>query len=168
MNSTVYIAAFIIISLVLFGILISWYNKRKKRRDTDKLIQDFDDFAIKNNLAIDKKQTLNKNMIGIDRMNFKLVFLDNNKTPQEFHLIDLLDLSNCRLIKHKNQNNGHISNISLQCIFKEKKEQDIILPFYNEMSDDLFKMLRLSKKASYWEKSINIFRESAILLTQRA
>lgn len=168
MNSTAYIAASLIITLILIGIIVSWYNKKKKKREKDRLMQEFDEFAIQNNLAIDKKQILNKNMIGIDRMNFKLVFLDRSADPQQFHLIDLQDVLDCRLIKQKNNLNGHISHIFLQCIFNNKDESDIRLPFYNELNDDLFQMLRLSKKASYWVKSINIFKESALLLMQNA
>lgn len=168
MNSTAYIAASLIITLILIGVIVSWYNKKKKKREKDRLMQEFDEFAIQNNLAIDKKQTLNKNMIGIDRMNFKLVFLDRSADPQQFHLIDLQDVLDCRLIKQKNNSNGHISHIFLQCIFNDKDESDIRLPFYNELNDDLFQMLRLSKKASYWVKSINIFKESALLLMQNA
>jgi hypothetical protein len=51
----------------------------------------------------------------------------------------------------------------LKCIFKQKDKPALILPFYNEMKDDLFKLMRLSKKAAYWEKSINIFKETAEL-----
>lgn len=168
MNSTAYIAASLIITLILIGVILSWYNKKKKRKERDMLTKEFNEFAIRNNLAIDKKQTLNKNMIGIDRMNFKLIFLDRSTDPQEFHLIDLQELSDCRLIKQKNHSNGHISHIFLQCIFNDKNKNDISLPFYNEINDDLFQMLRLSKKASYWVKSINLFRESAVLLMQNA
>lgn len=168
MNSTAYIAASLIITLILIGVIVSWYNKKKKKKEKDRLMQEFDEFAIQNNLAIDKKQTLNKNMIGIDRMNFKLVFLDRSTGPKQFHLIDLQDLSDCHLIKQKNNLNGHISHIFLKCIFNDQDESDISLPFYNEINDDLFQMLRLSKKASYWVKSINIFKESAVLLMQNA
>jgi hypothetical protein len=34
------------------------------------------------------------------------------------------------------------------------------------MTDQLFKMMRLSKKATYWQKCINIFREAAVLSAQ--
>lgn len=163
MDSTVYIALFIIVALVLFGIAVSWRNNLKKKGDNKKLMDEFENFVISQNLAIDKKQTLNKNMIGIDRLNLKLVFLERNKTSQEFHLIDLEELSACRLISKKNLSNGHINSIALKCIFEQKDKPAIVLTFYNEMNDDLFKMMRLSKKASYWEKSINIFRETAAL-----
>jgi hypothetical protein len=164
MNSTIYIAASVILILVLLGIIISRYNRYKKKQEKNRLMREFDEFTIKHNLAIDKKQTLNKNMIGIDRMNFKLVFLDKSSDAPMFHLIDLTDISECRLVKQKNDSTGYISSIFLRCTFNKKGIEPVILPFYNEMKDDLFKMLRLSRKASYWEKSINLFRESALLL----
>lgn len=164
MDSTVYISLIIVAGLIVFGIVVSRLNQLKKKKEHQKVMNDFDEFVIQNNLTIDKKEKLNKNMIGIDRLNLKLVFLDNSSTPQQFHLINLQELSACRMLQHENRANGHISTIFLKCIFKQKNKPDILLPFYNEMSDDLFKMMRLSKQAAHWEKSINIYRESAAVL----
>ncbi len=159
MNHSVYIAAVFIAVLVLLGGLVSWVSRYKKKEKLKKLTRDFNDLVVKNNLIIDKKQTLSNNMIGLDRTNMKLLFIDKNKIPQKIHLVNLNDLSDCRLIKSRNKGEEHISNISLECIFKDKKTAKIILPFYDALTDDLYKMMRLSKKASYWEKRINIFRE---------
>lgn len=163
MDSTVYIAIFIIIGFVVFGVAITWSSRRTKKREKEKLVEAFDAYAISHALAIDKKQTLNKNMIGIDRLNSKLIFLEDDKGSGQFHLVDLKEIAACRLVSRKNPANGHIQDISLQCTFKGKDKAMLTLPFYNEMKDDLFKMMRLSKKAAYWEKSINIFKESAEL-----
>jgi hypothetical protein len=167
MNSTLSVALFIIIAVVLFGMMLTWRNSNNKKKERKKLIAGFDHFVIKNNLTVDKKQAVNKNMIGIDRLNLKLVFLDNSKGFQVFHLINLEDLSACYLIKQKNASSGHISKIFLQCIFKNNSPE-IVLPFYDEMTDQLFKMLRLSKKAIYWQKCISIFRQAAELCAQNA
>ncbi|HET7116450.1 MAG TPA: hypothetical protein VFI29_08170 [Hanamia sp.] len=163
MNSTEYIALIIIVALVTFVFVISGINRIKKKNKKRQLTAEFDHFAIKNNLAIDKKQTLNNNIIGIDRLNMKVIFLNNSDTKGEFHLIELNDLAACQLIKQKNSSTGHISKIFLKCIFLQKSRAPIELPFYDEMKDDIYKMMRLSKKALYWVKSINIFRESARL-----
>lgn len=168
MNSIVLIAIFIIVLFILFGIAISWFDRNRKKKENKKLLKEFENFVIKNRLTIDKKQKLHKNMIGLDRLNLKLVFLDNNKIPQRFYIINLEELSACSLIKQKNFSNGYISKIYLQCILKKKKIPEINIPFYSEVNDDVFKMLRLSKKAAYWEKSINIFRETAILMEQNS
>lgn len=165
MNTTFYIAIFIIAALILFMVLVPWISGYKKKERNKKLLQVFNDLVIKNNLIIDKKQTLNKNMIGIDRLNMKLVFIENTKSTHQSHLIDLTELSKCRLIKQKNEWKGYISNISLRCIFKKKNQPDVILPVYDEHSDRHYKMMRLSKKASYWQKTITLFKESEMPVT---
>jgi hypothetical protein len=161
MNSNGYIILYVIINLVLLAFLISWFINYKKKKERNKLIKEFDDFVVQNKIKIDKRQTLNKNMVGLDRKNKKLVFLNRSSRPQQIQLIHLPKLSSCHLLKRRNRSTGHISNISLHCSFKEKDKEDILLPFYNEANDTLYKMMRLSKKASYWEKSINLFREGA-------
>ena len=163
MSSTVNIAVFIIGAFLVLGLLLSWRNYRRKFYESKRLLDEFDAFAISHNLAIDKKQTLNKKMIGIDRLNLKLVFLDRSAGVSQCHLIDLEEILNCRLVSEKNVSNGHIRSICLRCTFKQQDKPALILPFYNEMKDDLFKLMRLSKKAAYWEKSINIFKETAEL-----
>lgn len=159
MNSNGYIILYVIVNLILLAFLISWFINYKKKKERNRLIKEFDDFVLNNKIKIDKKQTLNKNMVGLDRENMKLVFLDRSSHSPQIQLIHLPKLSSCHLLKRKNPSTGHISNISLQCTFKEKDKEDILLPFYNEANDKLYKMMRLSKKASYWEKSINLFRE---------
>jgi hypothetical protein len=159
MNSNGYIILYVIINLVLLAILISWFINYKKKKERNRLIKEFDEFVLNNKIKIDKSQTLNKNMVGLDRENMKLVFLDRSNHSQQIQLIDLPKLSSCHLLKKKNPSTGYISNISLQCTFKEKDKEAILLPFYNEANDTLHEMMRLSKKASYWEKSINLFRE---------
>ena len=166
MDATVYIAIFIIAIFILFGLALSWRNHHNKRKTKNKLLEEFDAFVMSHDLAMDKKQTLNKNMIGIDRLNLKLVFLDKSGETSQFHLIDLEDILTCQLISQKNSSNGHINHISLNFTFKQKKMPDINIPFYDALHDDVFKMMRLSKEASYWEKRVNIFRETAVLSEQ--
>lgn len=166
MNATVYIAVFILVSLIVFGIAISLINQNKKKTAHKKLLKQFENFVIKNHLSIDKKQELRQSMIGIDRLNLRFVFLDNRTTPASFHVIKLKDISTCRLIKQKNLPTGHISHISLKFTFKQKSLPDINISFYDALHDDIFKMMRLSKEASYWEKRVNIFRQTAVLAEQ--
>jgi len=165
MNASVYIAIFILVFLILFGLTLSWFNQHKKKKEHEKLLKQFENYVIKHQLTIDKKQQLHQNIIGIDRLNLKLVFLDNRSVPAIFTVISLEELSGCRLIKQKNLSNGHIGKISLHCILNNGLP-DVNIPVYDALEDDIFKMMRLSKKASYWQKTINIFRETAILSAQ--
>ena len=159
MNPTFYLAVFIIAALLLFLIAISWISSYRKKERHKKLMKEFDDLVIADKLTIDKKQTLNKNIIGIDRVNMKLVFIDHSKDPKQTYLISLNDLASCSLKKKRHTVKGHISEIFLRLAFKQPGESVVRLPFYNARVDDLIKMMRLSKKASYWEKTINLFRE---------
>jgi hypothetical protein len=161
MTPSVYIAISFITFIVLTGISISWFNNYKKKKEKQKQIKIFNDFVINNNLTIDSKQRFNKNIIGLDRLNYVVVFL--NQKTKKFLLIRLKDVADCRLIKERNKTSGHISHIFLKCIFKRKGKDDVHLPFYNELNDDVYMMIRLSKRADYWAKRINIFRETADL-----
>ena len=160
MNSTVYIALIIIAAFIGFMAFISWFVRFKKRELRKRLYREFDELVAQNSLQIDKRQTLSKNIIGIDRHNMKLAFIDNAQTPSQTQVIDLGDISSCKLVKNKNRKTGHITNIALQFHFRQKNKPEIIFPVYNEFSDDLYKLMRLSKKATYWEKTINLFRET--------
>ncbi|MEO6820581.1 MAG: hypothetical protein ABI266_09435 [Ginsengibacter sp.] len=147
----------VLLILLLGGIM----NFRKKARES-KLLKEFDEFARKNGLEIDKQQSLNKNMIGIDRINQKLLFLDRNHLPQQFFLIDLYEVETCDLVKTKNQANGLINNISLRCKYKDS-ETDTLLPFFVEGVNKQYKTMRLAKKAVYWVKSVNLFKEVRVV-----
>lgn len=157
--NTFYLGLFVVIAVIVLIIVISWVSSYKKKEKNKKLFTAFDDFVIDNKLTIDKKQTLNRNIIGLDRLNSKLVFIENGLSKQKVHLIHLPDLAACNLKKEKNTGNGNISEIYLHCLFKENRHPEVKLPIYNSATDDLYKMMRLAKKGSYWEKTINIFRE---------
>jgi hypothetical protein len=157
--NTFYLGLFVIIAAIVLIAAVSLVNSYRKKERNKKLFSAFNDFVVENKLTIDKKQTLNKNIIGLDRLNSKLIFIDNSKEPQQKHLIDLQEVAACNLKKERNTKNGNISEIYLHCLFKENKQPEVKLPVYNSATDDLYKMMRLSKKATYWEKTINIFRE---------
>lgn len=157
MDYFAYTIFFILGGLLLSIILFSWYKIYKKIKNKEKLIDDFEEFANKNNLVIDKKQTLNKNMIGLDRKHKVLVFFENSTIPPKVDLISLADILSCKIIKKRNPVKGHINGIYLKCTFIDETKQEVLLPFYEERKDKFIKMLRLSKKAYYWEKSINLF-----------
>lgn len=162
MNYSYYISFLLILILVPVVVAVAWIkvNRRKKKKGV--LRKQFEDFAISNNLSIDKKQIVRGNIIGIDRLNFKLVFLLKSTSKIKFHVIDMENILGCNLNKDRDKATGHISKITLQCVF-EKGLSDINFVFYDESKDDPFNMMSSFKKASYWKKCIDIFTESANL-----
>ena len=77
MSASAYIAIGFIFFIVFAATVISWFNSYKKKREIKRQMEKFNDFVIRNNLTIDNKQRFNKNIIGIDRLNFVVVFLNN-------------------------------------------------------------------------------------------
>lgn len=161
MNATEYTGLAIIAVVLLFTVGLSWANRVRKKKQIKKLLREFDDFIIQKNLTIDNRQRLNKNIIGIDRLNYTVVFSNNEK--QKTHLIRLKEIDECRVVKERNEPGGHIQRIFLKCNFRNKQSPEIILPFYDDLSDGLFMMLPLSKRAWFWAKRINILKEAARL-----
>ena len=165
MNAIEYIGLSIIGVFILLSICISWIKTSGRRKQTKKLLREFDDFIIENDLTIDNRQRFNKNIIGIDRLNYVVVFFNNN--TKEIQSIRLKDLAECSVIQEKTRPGGHINKIFLKCNFRQKERGAIIFPFYNSHNDDLFMMMTISKKANNWAKRINIFREAAFLKNHR-
>jgi len=161
MHTIEYIGLSIIGFFLLVALSISWVRRANRKKLNRKLQREFDDFVVENDLTIDNKQRFNRNIIGIDRLNYVVVFFNNN--AKDIQSVRLKDLEECRVVKEKSEPGGHINHIYLKCIYKQKERVAIIFPFYNAYDDDLFMMMTISKKANNWAKRINIFREAAVL-----
>ena len=161
MHTIEYIGLSIIGFFLLVALSISWVRRANRKKLNRKLQREFDDFVVKNELTIDNKQRFNRNIIGIDRLNYVVVFFNNN--AKDIQSVRLKDLEECRVVKEKSEPGGHINHIYLKCSYKQKERGAIIFPFYNAYDDDLFMMMTISKKANNWAKRINIFREAAVL-----
>lgn len=122
-------------------------------------MKQFDDYVAAHNLTIETKQTLNKNIIGLDRENMKIIFLDRKNRMKPVTEINLEEVLSCKTIKSRKTDRSHIKSISLEITNKNPEKEPVILPFYHENNDKFYKMMRLAKKAYYWEKRINLFKE---------
>jgi hypothetical protein len=76
MNAFVYFTIGFIFFIILAAIGISWINSYQKKKEKKKQLQKFNDFIINNHLTIDNKQRFNKTIIGIDRLNYSVVFFE--------------------------------------------------------------------------------------------
>ena len=150
---------FIIADIILLIFLIVWLIRYQNKKERSRTMKEFDDFVIENNLKIETKQTLNKNIIGLDRENMILVFLDRKNQIKPVRTIDLKEIHSCKTIKTRKTDNSHIKSISLEIIYRNPDKESVVLPFYHENNDKFYKMMRLAKKAYHWEKRINLFRK---------
>lgn len=150
---------FIIADIIFLVFLVVWLVRYQNKKIRSRTMKEFDDFVTANNLTIETKQTLNKNIIGLDRENMILVFLDRKNMSKPVRKIDLEEILSCKTIKSRKTDNSHIKSISLEIIYRNPEKERVVLPFYHENNDKFYKMMRLAKKAYYWEKRINLFRE---------
>lgn len=150
---------FIIADIIFLTFLVVWLVKYQNKKIRSRTMKEFEDFVAANNLIIETKQTLNKNIIGLDRENMKLVFLDRKNKIKPVRSIDLEEIQSCKTIKSRKTDNSHIKSISLEITYRKPEKESVVLPFYHENNDKFYKMMRLAKKAYYWEKRINLFRE---------
>ena len=150
---------FIIADIIFLTFLVVWLIKYQNKKIRSRTMKEFEDFVAANNLIIETKQTLNKNIIGLDRENMKLIFLDRKNKIKPVRSIDLEEIHSCKTIKSRKTDNSHIKSISLEIIYRNPEKERVVLPFYHENNDKFYKMMRLAKKAYYWEKRINLFRE---------
>ena len=159
MDTTGNFTLFTIGAIIALAFAIPWFIHYRRKSEKRKLARYFHEFVEANNLHLENEQSLHKNRIGIDREKLKLVFMEGSKFPPKSYLIDLREVSVCKVSKIRNKSTGYIHRIFLKIIFKDKEKKNLLLPIYNESTDKLFRMMRLSKKAQYWQKSIELFRE---------
>ena len=127
-------------------------------------MKQFDDYVAAHNLTIETMQTLNKNIIGLDRESMKIIFLEKKNRIKQVMVIDLEEVLSCKTIKERKTDNSHIKSISLEITYRNPEREGVILPFYHENNDKFYKMMRLAKKAYYWEKRINLFKKMPALI----
>lgn len=158
MNNTGFIL-FVIVDILFLILVVVWLVRYQNKKIRSRTMKQFDDYVAAHNLAIDTKQTLNKNIIGLDRENMKIIFLDRKNRMKPIMNIDLDEVLSCKTITSRKTDTSHIKSISLEITYRNLQKERIILPFYQENNDKFYKMMRLAKKAYYWEKRINLFRE---------
>ena len=153
-----YLIIFIILAILVVIVFATWmYLSNRKARLKNILKNKFYGLSERNDLYLNKSQTLNGNMIGIDRRKLKILFLNRNDGAEEVIVLDLRNVVECGVQNEINPTNGFIKNINLRCIMRKHGEIELF-PFYKENFDPLNKKMRLSKKASYWEKTINLYK----------
>lgn len=162
--NTVGFILFILADIIFLALVIFWLIKYQNKKIRSRTMKEFDNYVAEHRLKIETKQTLNKNVIGLDRENMKIIFLDRRNRIKPVRTIDLHEILSCKTIKARKHDNSHIKSISLEIIYRNPEKEPVLLPFYHENYDKFYKMMRLAKKAYYWEKRINLFREMSAVI----
>ncbi|HEX6846471.1 MAG TPA: hypothetical protein VF144_05810 [Chitinophagaceae bacterium] len=160
------IVAAIIISLVVFIclILISIDNKERKKASTE-LLNHFSKLGTENKLSFSSQEILETCIIGLDKIQRKLLVLKKiDKAEYDSILLDLNDVKKCTKrniyirinigTSKKERFEDHIDKIVLDFDFMDNRQPVQIL-FFEHVTNDIFAMPELEKKANKWEAIVS-------------
>jgi hypothetical protein len=163
MSSTLFIACLLILLVIIFILLLKWVHSRENRRDQLQLLHEFDQHCKDNELAINRTDTFGKRMIGIDKVDSKVLFIDKSRGVKELHLFHLRRVSSCEIIRTKAPADNYAVKIGLQCIFKDPDHPAILLGLFDIRCDDASGFADAETKARYWKQEINIYKDFPLL-----
>lgn len=157
--STIITAAIIIAGTIgIFLLFIAVDRKRTKKRDRA-LLQAFNLAGADLGLNFSSQEFLKEKIIGLDGLHRKLLIFDTLQT-QPAECITLAEVKSCTLkksyvrINHGNENNADfeqvLQSIALQFSFK-RKDDVLLLPFYESTVHSIYERSELEAKAGYWE-----------------
>lgn len=159
MNSTIFIALLIIVVIASVVFLLKWLTRLGIKKDTLKLVVAFDKLAAKHALSPVMQELHHKRIIGIDKINRKLLFIDNTRSEEQAIVLDIPALKLASIIKETNSAGRLTGAIKIVCQFKDPVSPPVQLNFFDEFYDDSSLLELAEKKALRWNQTINIYRQ---------
>lgn len=151
----------VIASLTLIIMALVYKSRTASRRQQQRLTDRTTEIATQNNL------TWNYTDFGLHRAmawnadKRMFLFVDILQEKERMHLIHMNDIEHCRLSEKANEAQAgnksadrHITQVSLDFIYKDKNAEPVMLQFYNELHDGLFEKAILTQKAKNWKDII--------------
>lgn len=151
------IALLVITLLALIIFFIVWTGNNDQRKIKWRLKENYDTLVERNHMNVDIMEEFRRRIIGLDRVNRMVLFIDLSREKEQIYLFDLSTIRSCHVKKNGKEAGGYRSDIYIECILKGEGKPAIPLPFYEESVDSIQDMLFLSKKAEFWAQKINIF-----------
>ncbi len=134
------------------------------------LLQYFKEIAIKSHLRISSQELLKDCVFGIDGINRKLLIVKNQNETFCSSVINLDDIKRCSIKKEYRSigANGleskrlehYLSKIFLRLEFANGREGTEVL-FYQDRSNPLYEVHKLTNKARLWETMLSKMRSSS-------
>lgn len=130
------------------------------------------DYALKFDAQIDTHDVWNGTVIGVDKIKFKLFYIQTNETSQLEIQTDLKLIRKCRVDKKsRTVKNGSdtitvIERLDLCLTFADSTKTDLLLPFYNNNRDNL-SIDRELELVNKWSALINTLLDEQKTKSQR-
>jgi hypothetical protein len=153
-------AVSIIIGLILVGIflLIFILPAMNTKRREKKMLLTLSKLVEKQKSKIDQKEMIGDVMIGLDQLKGILYFYKHRKDQDIYDILQLRDVSCCKLLiqkkqmKSNNENFNPYEKLGLEFILNDKSKPNIIWLFYQV--DEYLRLNLDLKQLEKWEKSI--------------
>jgi len=159
MSSTLFIAILIILVVLAPILILRWINRSELKKEEKLLLQEFDKLRKDNQLTIGLIEKLGKRVIGLDKLNQKVLFLDKTKEATQVHLFDLRRLSFCEIVKTIARPERHFGTLAIQCSFKDPNHPPIHLTIFDIHFDNMDDFSIIEKKAHCLKHRISIYKD---------
>jgi hypothetical protein len=161
MNTLLIIVIFLLVPVYIIEclVIIEDWRKRSTRKT---LVNAITRFSNENDLQITEFEFFRNKVIGIDRMNRKLVFADYRKAAIKQFCIDLDKYSICSVKRIDNEYIIGVKEVFLEMKCK-KSNQSFKLKFFERYIDDIRATGSLLNIAKRWKGKIDLCKNKMIL-----
>jgi hypothetical protein len=115
------VAAIVIAVLVVAIIFFARASRAQARKKKDDLLLSLTRTANSYGLQLTEHE-INKDALGIDEINNKMIFIQYKEKEPDVHVIDLANVKEARVVKHVQKQAGerdeHINSIALEILFR--------------------------------------------------
>ena len=156
MELIIIISVFLLVPSLIVGIFI-FLDRKRRSRIRKGLQKALNVLSKENGLLLGNLDYFHDKVIGIDKINKKLVFAHFKKGFVNQLCVDLNSIGSCMLSKRINKRLKQVTHVFLQLHLNRQREV-VILDFYDHSRDNRRMQLRLFEKARYWTDQINFIR----------
>ena len=163
MLETLLTAAVVLGIIFIFIVLFIFLHKTRDNRKLAKYKVVLAEVAWKNKLDLAEQETINHYIIGIDKINFILLYIDFSNDKEEVILLDLWGMKDLKVTTEDNnvyeQRKGksvlvdkHVAKLKLEVtLIDAASKVDLVLYQYGDGMQDF---LPIKERAAYWSHLI--------------
>lgn len=149
---------FLIIVALLLPILLYFlykktFEKKRERKKALELKKAFNHLSRKHKLSINVIDIFNNKVIGLDRKNSKLIWIEYVGNRLRQNCIALKELESHRVRKVLDKIGGCLSEVVMEFNLRDKKPAYFV--FYDSAKDKVSALPYLRDKAKYWDAKIH-------------
>lgn len=166
MTSTLLFATGIIAFVIILITFLKFIDHRQNKKHFEKQSHFFSRAAEAFGITVYKKNTYRNRIIGCDKYEKRIVFVDFSKQPYRNIMLDLKNIAGSKILITQGSlmkkiqgiqksTEQFISSVQLSVQYKNNDLAPLILPVYENSIDSWHDLEPLKKEAESWNKLIN-------------